>query len=203
MSFLSMLDEPIAEVDVKFEIKPWHVILGVGGLGLIVWFFFLRKKGEGPAELILTPEEGPKAAKTEDCLKIGTQDKPLYKGDPLIEEIKKYQQKKWTVVRVPTGRKNVLSNRQEFAESVLWGCPPGQVPPGMRLRPSTLKPVMVGGCARLGLTKSFNDPLIHEAKERYEPAGWRIFAIPTGQWIAKGTKSQHEVQAVWACPAGK
>ena len=122
------LDKPIAEV----KIKTWHLLALLGGVGIVAWLIF-RKKAEPDKGTQSSPAGGGTAG-FESFAALGEQIEPLYDGNPLVDKVRAYAQKGWTVFKVPTGQENVMSNRERFPVHVVYAAPPGVSIPARAIR---------------------------------------------------------------------
>lgn len=118
------------------ELKAWHILAGLGGVGLLL---YLITKKETPTPTQQMPQLPPQAPPTPAAPQgtqglggyacLGEQTEPLYDGHPMVDEVRRYAQKGWTVFKVPTGHQNVMRNRERFDVHEVYAAPPGQPVP--------------------------------------------------------------------------
>ena len=123
MDVEGFLDEPVAEV----KIKPWHILalLGVGG---IVAYFIFRDKLAPHKEKPAPAPAAPPATTSglSGYASLGDQNEPVFEGDTLLTEVRKYSDQGWTVFKIPTGEENVMKNRERFEVHKVFAAPPGR-----------------------------------------------------------------------------
>jgi hypothetical protein len=117
------------------ELRAWHILAALGAGGLLLYLITKKEtSAPGPQVPQIPPSAPPPAASPgtqgfAGYASLGEQTEPLYDGHPMVDEVRRYAQKGWTVFKVPNGQQNVMRNRERFDVYEVYAAPPGQPVP--------------------------------------------------------------------------
>lgn len=119
------------------ELKAWHILTALGVGGLVLYIALSKKEEPKPApasagpppqppqQLPPTGTNGMNGLASMGYAHLGEQTEPLYDGHPMVDDVRQYVQKGWTVFKIPTGHENVMRNRERFEVNQIYAAPPG------------------------------------------------------------------------------